>query len=258
MARLSAKKERVGGDLDGLPAAVTFDCWNTLIYEEDWTVAHAGRVDALRAAAAEGGHHVDRAEAERAFNEAWGRHMALWRAETATGALEVAAWALDALRVAPAGIPFDHLVHDWQEASHSGRVVELDGARATLEELARSGVRIALICDTGLTPGRVVRHHLGRLGLLAHLEMQIFSDEVGVPKPSPRVFRAALASLEVEPERSVHVGDLRRTDVAGARAVGMGTVRLRARHDDTSELPEADAVADDYAHLRSLLGLGGA
>jgi hypothetical protein len=42
--------------------------------------------------------------------------------------------------------------------------------------------------------------------------------------------------------------------VAGARSLGMGAVRLRARHDDVSDLPEADAVADDHAHLRALLG----
>ncbi len=245
------------GKRDGLPAAVTFDCWSTLVYEEDWAVAHARRVDALQAAAAEGGHAVARDQAERAFRAGWERHLALWREETVTGAAEVAAWALEALDAAPDGVPFDHLVHDWQEASHAGRVLALEGARTTLELLARGGVRRALVCDTGLTPGRVVRRHLERLGLLAHLEVEIFSDEVGVPKPSARVFHAALAPLDAAPERSVHVGDLRRTDVAGARAIGMGTVRLRARHDDKSDLPEADAVADDYAHLRSLLGLDG-
>ena len=51
------------------------------------------------------------------------------------------------------------------------------------------------------------------------------------------------------------MGDLRRTDVAGARALSMGTVRIRASHDDTSDLPEADAVADSHAHLCEILGL---
>jgi FMN phosphatase YigB (HAD superfamily) len=59
----------------------------------------------------------------------------------------------------------------------------------------------------------------------------------------------------VTPERALHVGDLRRTDVAGGRAVGMATVRIRFRHDDDSELPDADHVVDSHAELAELLGL---
>jgi putative hydrolase of the HAD superfamily len=109
------------------------------------------------------------------------------------------------------------------------------------------------VCDTGVTPGPVVRRHLDALGLLAPLGVQIFSDEVGFPKPDPRAFRAALAPFGCAPGRAVHVGDLRRTDIAGARALGMRSVRIAAHHDDASNLPEADAVAASHAELRSLL-----
>jgi putative hydrolase of the HAD superfamily len=99
----------------------------------------------------------------------------------------------------------------------------------------------------------VVRQLLDRAGLLEFLEVQIFSDEIGVPKPHERVFRAALDPLGVPTEHAVHVGDLRRTDIAGARAVGMGSVRIRFQHDDASGFPEADAVADSHAHLLEIL-----
>ena len=52
------------------------------------------------------------------------------------------------------------------------------------------------------------------------------------------------------------MGDLRRTDVAGARALGMTSVRIRARHDDVTDLPEADHVVQSHAELLALLGLG--
>jgi hypothetical protein len=35
----------------------------------------------------------------------------------------------------------------------------------------------------------------------------------------------------------------------------MRTIRIRHHHDDRSEHPEADHVADSYADLRQLLGL---
>ena len=52
------------------------------------------------------------------------------------------------------------------------------------------------------------------------------------------------------------MGDLRRTDIAGARSFGMGCVRLRARHDDTCALPDADVVVDSYPELLAALGVG--
>jgi FMN phosphatase YigB (HAD superfamily) len=241
--------------LAGTLEAVTFDCWNTLLYEEDWQAAHTRRVAALHDAATAAGHATLRDEAERAFDAAWSRHIALWRQEQASGAVEVARWSLEILGIAPEGLAFEQLVADWQEASHTSRVAALPGARPLLARLRARGIRTALICDTGLTPGRVVRRLLARQGLLERLERQVFSDEVGVPKPHAHVFAAALEPLGVAPGRSVHVGDLRRTDVAGGRAAGMGTVRLRARFDDLEPLPEADAVVDTHAELAALLGV---
>ena len=76
------------------PAAVTFDCWNTLLYEADWETAHALRVAELQTAAREAGRDVSRGEARVAFDAAWERHMSLWRQGFATGASEVARWSL--------------------------------------------------------------------------------------------------------------------------------------------------------------------
>ena len=85
--------------------------------------------------------------------------------------------------------------------------------------------------------------------------MLAFSDEVGAPKPDPRCFLAAIEPLGAEPKHVLHVGDLRRTDVAGARALGMRTARIRARNDDMSALEEADHVVDSHAELARLLGI---
>jgi putative hydrolase of the HAD superfamily len=247
-----------GAGILGTPrlAAVTFDCWNTLLVEQDWHEAHRRRVDALLAAAREDGATLDYATAGAAFDRAWSKHMEFWRDGVASGAREVAHWSLEALGLPLDPVVIDHLVAAYEEASHSGRVVALEGARETLSRLQGQGVVMALICDTGLTPGRVVRRHLERLGLLESLAEQLFSDEVGVPKPHARIFRAALDALRVKPEETVHVGDLLRNDVAGARALGMRSVRIRCSHDDGDGLPEADGVADSHAALQRLLGVG--
>jgi putative hydrolase of the HAD superfamily len=169
----------------------------------------------------------------------------------------------------------ERLIRALEDEALNYEVAALDGARASLEELAAAGVRRALICDTGFSPGRVVRTLLDRVGLLPLLEVTIFSDEVGVPKPDPTLFTQALRGLSAEAAGAVHVGDIRRSDIAGARAVGMGTVRLAMHHDDGDsgpnaragvigcdaagcaphcERPEADAVARSYPELMTVLG----
>jgi len=84
-----------------------------------------------------------------------------------------------------------------------------------------------------------------------------FSDEVGTYKPAPEIFAAALGMLGADAAEAVHVGDLRRTDIAGARAMGMGSIRYRGLADDLGPGPEADFVIDDHRELPPLVaGLG--
>lgn len=234
--------------------AVTFDCWNTLLYEPDPGVAQGLRVAALERIAAQAGADPGGEVLRVALETAWRRHIQLWQRGLATGPADIARWVLAELGVddVPA---LGALGAAFAEASLGAEILALEGARTTLERLADAGVRRALVCDTGYSPARVVRRLLERAGLLDLLEVQVFSDEQGVPKPHRRMFEAALGPLGTPPGVAVHVGDLLRTDVAGARDAGMATVRIRHRHDDASGLPEADAVADSHAHLLEILGL---
>ena len=237
------------------PRAVTFDCWQTLLVERNWVVAHGLRVAALETAARAAGRKLEGGEAARAFDAAWGRHMDLWSREVASGAREVAHWALEELGIEPTGVAFDPLLAAFEEASHSGEVEPLDGACETIERLNASGIGCALICDTGLTPGRVVRELLDRHGLLVGLQATIFSDEWSLTKPHPRLFGAALDALGANAYEAIHVGDLRRTDVLGGRGAGMATVRIRDTHDDSTPLADADEVVDSHAELIRALGV---
>jgi putative hydrolase of the HAD superfamily len=100
------------------------------------------------------------------------------------------------------------------------------GAREVLEAFSRRGLGLALICNTGRTPGSMLRLVLDRLGLKGYLRVLTFSDEVGLRKPHPEIFRRTLAALGVSPSESAHVGDDLSTDVAGARAFGMRAIHL--------------------------------
>jgi putative hydrolase of the HAD superfamily len=233
--------------------AVTFDCWQTLLVDRNLDAARALRTAALVEAAAARGVELAPDAALAVIRTAHGRHVELWARGTGSGSFEMASWALASLGIEEPALAV-RLGRSFEDAGLAGEVEPLPGAGETLGALARRGVRMALVCDTGFSGGRIVRQFLARVGLLEALEVQVFSDEVGVPKPHRRMFEAALGPLGVAPGAAVHVGDLRPTDVAGGRAFGMGTVRLRAAHDDRSEHPEADAVADSHAQLLELLG----
>src|SRR5262249_22895971 len=121
--------------------------------------------------------------------------------------------------------------------------------------LAEGGVQLGIVCDVGLTGSPHLRRFLEEFGVLRHFRGWAFSDEVGHFKPSPEIFRHMLDQFELgEGDAGVvwHVGDLRRTDVAGARGSGLVPVRYRGMADDRSDAPEADRVVDDLSELVAL------
>jgi FMN phosphatase YigB (HAD superfamily) len=72
------------------------------------------------------------------------------------------------------------------------------------------------------------------------------------------MFATALGPFGVRPEEAVHVGDLRRTDVAGARGFGMRAARFRGVHDDGSaDDREGDVVLDRHVELLDHLEVWG-
>jgi putative hydrolase of the HAD superfamily len=133
----------------------------------------------------------------------------------------------------------------------------ITGVEAAITSLRDRGIRLGIVCDSGMMVGRVLRGQLQRAGLSQYFEPDAlaFSDEVGVTKPRPEIFHRALSGLGVSPADAAHIGDLRFTDMAGARALGMRAVRFRGFNDDTGEGPEGDATIDSYAQLEAALGL---
>ena len=235
--------------------AITLDCWQTLLFESDPEPARAARRAALVRAAASAGRKIGPGAAQEILATGWKRHEAAWQAHRAVGADDLARWSLERLGLAPEAVgEFARgLAEAYATASLDSKIEALEGARETLDFLVSAKLRRALVCDTGYTPGSVMRTLLERAGLLAGLEALAFSDEVGVPKPEPAIFRHALAAIKTHPARAVHVGDLKRTDVAGARRLGMRTIRIRQTFDDGARLRDADWVVDSHAALRSVL-----
>ena len=95
------------------------------------------------------------------------------------------------------------------------------GVEETLNELKRNGFIIGLISDTGYSPGRIMRKVMKSLGMLDYFNTTTFSDEIGYNKPHPSMFQQTLDNLGLHPSQTMHVGDLLRTDIAGANNHGI-------------------------------------
>ena len=67
---------------------------------------------------------------------------------------------------------------------------------------------------------------LGVYGLLTPSAIFI-SDQIGISKPNPKLYRRACDELGVRPEEAVYVGDNARTDIDPANEVGLVTVLCR-------------------------------
>lgn len=80
------------------------------------------------------------------------------------------------------------------------------------------------------------------------VDFLVCSEQVGVVKPDPRIFRAALAEGSAEPDTAVMVGDSWESDVVGATQVGIRAVWF---HRDRAPLP-ASPPAGELRSFRPL------
>ena len=92
-----------------------------------------------------------------------------------------------------------------------------------LSWLGANGFKRA-VCSNAPFPPEMMLRQVEKNGVAALMEAVVFSSQVGFRKPAAGLYRAALAALDVAPERALFVGDRVREDYEGPVAVGMRAV----------------------------------
>jgi putative hydrolase of the HAD superfamily len=129
--------------------------------------------------------------------------------------------------------------------THEPRLEPFPGAAGLVARLRSDGIRTGVVTDGNAA---VQARKLAALpGLADAFDVVVLTDLLGpgFAKPSPAPFRVACRILDVEPSATIYVGNDPRKDFAGARAAGLGTIRIGSLPDEGGGTPIAAATADD-------------
>jgi putative hydrolase of the HAD superfamily len=197
---------------DRIPATVLLDALGTVVeLERPWP--HL--VDELAARGVVVGEDVARAAmlAEMAYYRAHHDEAVDW-ATLKDLRWRCAAVVQEQLQTA---LPLDDVLDALLGAIRFRAYPEVPGV---LARLRAGGARLAVVSNWDVSLHDV----LERTGLRPLVDAVVISAELGVAKPDPAIFRAALDRLGAGPDGALHVGDSLEDDVAGARAAGLEAV----------------------------------
>jgi putative hydrolase of the HAD superfamily len=235
--------------------AISFDFWNTLFTEEPgaFRLYQENRFRLLREAVCACGDFTDD-QVERAISLEAEEHYRIWCNEHRT--VQTAERLGRILTLLEASLPdgvMDEMVRAFEEGVLERPPVLIPGVREAIEQLSGS-YRLGIISDVGYSPGRVLREVIRQNDLLDAFDSLIFSDEAGRSKPHVEVFERAARLLDAVPDQVVHIGDLERTDIVGAKLAGCRAIRFTGVTPlGSDETTLADMVTADFYELPRLI-----
>lgn len=104
-------------------------------------------------------------------------------------------------------------------------------ARAALAAVIDMGLRVALVSNSSLDEA-LERAEV--IGVYPELTPILASEEIGVAKPDPEIFRLACEAVDCAPDEVLMVGDDLTSDVLGALGAGLRAVWLNRADDRTA------------------------
>lgn len=238
--------------------AVIFDMGQTLMRfarpgSGSWRELEVPGIRGIYRYLIEQGHPIDSHEDD--FVEAMFARLAEGWEQSTGGHISLRAVDWIAAGVADHALTLDEAalreaVHRYAQPLRPG-LSAMPGAVETLATLHEQRYRIGMISNT-IWPAELHVEDLAELGLLPYLEHMDFSGELGVWKPSPKIFQHAMDALEVTPEEAVFVGDNPREDILGAQGIGMRAVWMRSREFPLRDV-QPDAIVDALPELLPIL-----
>ncbi len=122
----------------------------------------------------------------------------------------------------------------------------LPGAIDILKYLTRKEYRIGLLTN-GIS--EIQRSRIDLSGITPYIHCMTVSEELGLSKPDPRIFRHAMDRCGTRKEEVLYVGDSVTSDMAGANAVGIDFCWVNIRN---RKCPPDGVYRFEIKHLSEL------
>ena len=124
-----------------------------------------------------------------------------------------------------------------QQLSRGMSFTLFDDVLPTVKTLKEQNLTLGLLSNIDRDMKPICRE----LGLEPYINFIVTSGDVGVDKPKPPIFLAALERAGVNASEAVHVGDQYKLDIVGARGVGITPI-LIDRYDLYSEVSDCPRI----------------
>jgi putative hydrolase of the HAD superfamily len=250
-------------------SAITFDFWDTIAVDDSDEPKRAAlglptkadaRIQLFAEKIVSRYPHISYEQAAAAYRQANQQFRHQWHENHHTPGVPARLYdAYTNLGLKPEPGHYARLVREVDELVREIETMEIriqpelaPGVHNTLSLLAQD-YKLGIVSDTIHTHGRGLRYILLQQGLLHYFSYFVFSDEVGMSKPSLQVFRQASMGLGLPPWQIVHIGDRESNDVEGPLAIGMRSILFTGIIDRGSAKTRAHAVCRNFRDIPAIV-----
>lgn len=230
--------------------AITFDFWQTLYAdsEENWQKRQAIRIKLCHVYLNDQGYACALDDVGFGLEEAYNLVTTLWHQHQGVSVKRCMQRFAEALEIRLQEPDLDALIACLGAAFLESPPVMIPHVKPVVARLSEK-YPLGIISDSALTPGSFVRKLMARDGILQYFNTFTFSDETDHTKPEVVQFHTTLAELNTNASEAVHIGDIFRTDIVGAKNAGMQAIRFTGFNKGDGDDTLSDAVVDDYRNL---------
>ena len=234
--------------------AITFDFWQTLYADSDknWRKRQAIRVKRCHAYLENRGYTCTLTDVEFGLEEAYNLVSSLWYQHKGISVKRCMQRFAEVLEIRLETADLDQLIENLGAAFLEAPPIMIAHVKPVVSRLSEN-YPLGIISDSALTPGSFVRKLMARDGILQFFTAFTFSDETDHTKPQVVQFHSTLAELNAEPAEALHIGDIFRTDIVGAKNAGMKAIRFAGFNKGEGNDTLSDAVIDDYRKLETVI-----
>lgn len=108
-----------------------------------------------------------------------------------------------------------------------------------LHYLHSEGCTISILSNTAFIVGSTLEELLKRLGISKYISFSIFSDQIGMSKPSPQVFELLILkcqAMQIDKKQIIHIGDNTIADIKGAKSVGIASLQINSNQHSIKDI----------------------